>query len=140
MNVRHITKALANTRLPIIVYFSLGARLINFLLTLISTAGMFITIFLCEQLCIVCYLLSFSVFFGLPPFVQTYVCFAPSVKINILLCVWKLLKSLLQVHFRRCSTTCVHFLLCKKKKTKKKKLPNNNNSIFILQPLWHYRC
>ena len=60
MNVRHITKALAKTHLLIIVYFTLGARLITILLTLISTAWMFISFFLCEQLCIVCHLLSFS--------------------------------------------------------------------------------
>ena len=60
------------------------------------------------------------IFFCLTPFVQTYVYFVPSMKINILLCVWKLLKYLLQVHFRRCSKTCVHFLLCKKKKKKKR--------------------
>ena len=57
--VNVITKALANTHLLIIVYFSLGATLINILLTLISTAGMLITFFLCEQLCIVCHLLYF---------------------------------------------------------------------------------
>ena len=61
------------------------------------------------------------IFFCLTPFVQTYIYFVPSMKINILLCVWKLLKYLLQVHFRRCSKTCVHFLLCKKKKKKKRR-------------------
>ena len=63
--------------------------------------------------CVPCF-----IFFGFTPFVQPGIYFAPSLKINILLCVWKLLKYLLQVHFRRCSKTCVHFLLCKKKKKK----------------------
>ena len=52
MNVRHMTKARANAHLLISVYLSSGAKLINILLTLISTAGMFITFPLCEQLCI----------------------------------------------------------------------------------------
>ena len=58
MNVRHMTKARENTHLPIIAYFPLGTKLINILLTLISTTGMFITFSLCEL--IVCHLLSFS--------------------------------------------------------------------------------
>ena len=44
--------------LLIIAYFPLGAKLINILLTIISTAGMFITFSLFEL--IVCHLLSFS--------------------------------------------------------------------------------
>ena len=63
--VNVITKALANTHLLIIVYFSLGARLINILLTLISTAGMLISPFSFVSSCVLCaifYLFLFNPF------------------------------------------------------------------------------
>ena len=95
MNVRHMTKARANTHLLISVYFSSGTKLINIFLTLIPTAGMYIPFF---------------------PFVSSWVFFFSPNSFCSNLCTFcayfafeTLLKHLLQVHFRTSSIKSVYF-------------------------------
>ena len=82
MNVKHMTKARANTHLLISLYFLSGVKLINILLTLISTALVSPFPF-CEQL---------SIFFAKLFLFKLMLFLSLRRRINILLRVWDVRK------------------------------------------------